>query len=92
MGIWSNYDCFSVAEIISKSLFIYLFLLYIGAQLIGNFVWVSALQQNASAIHVSSFFKIMFSFRLLQNNEQSSLCYTVGPCWLFILNVVVCTG
>lgn len=71
MGIWSRYDCFSVAEIISKSLFFFLFLLYIRAQLIGNVVWVSGLQQNASVIHihVSSLFKIIFSFRLLQNNE-----------------------
>ena len=23
--------------------------------------------------------------------EQSSLCYTVGPCWLSILNIAVCT-
>ena len=29
------------------------------------------------------FFYIIFPFRLLQNIEQSSLCYTVGPCWLF---------
>ena len=29
------------------------------------------------------FFK--FSFLLLHNIEQSSLCYTVGACWLSIL-------
>ena len=23
--------------------------------------------------------------------KQSSLCYTVGPCWLSILNILVCT-
>ena len=23
----------------------------------------------------------------LHNIEQSSMCYTVGPCWLFILNI-----
>ena len=28
-------------------------------------------------IYVSSLFKIIFSFRLLQNNKQSSLCYPV---------------
>ena len=27
-------------------------------------------------------FQIPFSFRLWQNTEQSSLCYTVGLCWL----------
>ena len=29
--------------------------------------------------------------RLPCNIEQSSLCYTVGPCWLFIFNKAVCT-
>ena len=28
--------------------------------------------------------QIHFSFRLLQNIEQSSLCYTVDSCWLSI--------
>ena len=28
--------------------------------------------------------------RLAHNTEQSSLCYTVGPCWLSILNISVC--
>ena len=35
--------------------------------------------------------QIRFSFRLLQNIEQSSLCYTVDSCWLSILNIAVCT-
>ena len=26
------------------------------------------------------FFQILFPYRLLQNIEYSSLCYTVGPC------------
>ena len=38
---------------------------------------------------VSIPFPIFFPFRLLQNIEQSSLCYTVGPCWLSIFNVVM---
>ena len=29
--------------------------------------------------------------RLPHNIEQSSLCYIVDPCWLFILNIAVCT-
>ena len=29
---------------------------------------------------------ILFSFSLLWNIEQSSLCYTIGPCWLSLLN------
>ena len=54
---------------------------------------VSGVQQSDSVIHklLSLLFQILFSFRLLQNIEQSSLCYTVGPCWLSILNIVVCT-
>ena len=34
---------------------------------------------------------ILFLFRLLYNIAQSSLCYIGGPCWLFILNIIVCT-
>ena len=48
---------------------------------------VSGVQQRDSVIyiHVSILFQILFPFRLLHNIEQSSLCYTVGPCWLSIL-------
>ena len=31
-------------------------------------------------IHVSLLFQIVFPFKLLQNIEQSALCYMVGPC------------
>ena len=52
---------------------------------------VSGVQQSDSVIHIYvSIFQILFPFRLLQNIEQSTLCYTVGPCWLSILNIVVC--
>ena len=53
---------------------------------------VSGVQHSDSVIHlhVSILFQILFPFRLLQNIEQRSLCYTVGPCWLSILNIVVC--
>ena len=44
-----------------------------------------------SVVHVSILFQILSPFRLLQSVEQSYLCYTVGPCWLFILNIVMCT-
>ena len=40
-------------------------------------------------IHVSILFQILFLFSLLQNIEFSSLCYTVGPCGLSILNIAV---
>ena len=54
---------------------------------------VSRVQQSDSVIHihVSVRFQILFSFRLLQSVEQSSLCYPVGPRWLSILNIAVCT-
>ena len=41
---------------------------------------VSGVQQSDSVIHirVSILFPILFPFRLLQNIEQSSLCYTQG--------------
>ena len=35
-------------------------------------------------------FQIIFPYRLLQNTEFSFLCYTVGPCCLSILCIVVC--
>ena len=36
------------------------------------------------------FFQILFPYRLLQNIEYSSLCYTVGPRWLSVFYIVVC--
>ena len=49
-------------------------------------MFVSGIQQSDSVIHihVSILFQVLFPFRLFQNIEQSSLCYTVGPCWLVI--------
>ena len=69
------------------------FLFYIGVELINNVVLVSGVQQSDSVMHIyiSILFQILFPFRLLQSIEQSSLCYTVGPCWLSILNTVLCT-
>ena len=45
----------------------------------------------SKGIHVSILFQVLFPFRMLQDIEQSSLWYTVGPCGLFILNVAVYT-
>ena len=58
--------------------------------MIYNVVLVSSIQLNDSVIHTSVLFQILFPFRLLQNIRQNSLCYTVGPCWLSILSIVVC--
>ena len=54
---------------------------------------ITGVQQRDSVIplQVSILFQLLFPFKLLQNIESSSLCYTVGPCWLSILNMVVCT-
>ena len=58
-----------------------------------NVVLVSVVQQSDSVIHihVSTLFQILFPIWLLQNVEQSSLCYAVGPCWLPIINIAECT-
>ena len=55
---------------------------------------VSGVQQSDSVIHihVSILFQILVPFRLLQSIEQMSLCCTVGPCWLSILNITECTS
>ena len=51
---------------------------------------VSGVQQIVQQIYTYLFlFQIHFLIRVLQNIEQSSLCYTVGPCWLSILSVKV---
>ena len=53
---------------------------------------VSGVQQSDLVIHIhiSILFLILFPYRLLQSIEYSSLCYTVGPCWLSILHILVC--
>ena len=52
---------------------------------------VSGVHQSDSDIHVSILFQILFPIRLLRNIGPSSLCYTVGPCWLSTLSIAVCT-
>ena len=56
-------------------------------------MFISGVQQSDSIIHIHIFilFQILFPYRLLQYIEHSSLCYTVGPCWLSILNIAVRT-
>ena len=69
------------------------FKFYIGVELINNVVIVSGGQQRDSAIHtyVSILPQTPLPSRLSHNIEQSSLSYMVGPHWLFILNIAVCT-
>ena len=60
---------------------------------INDVVVVSGEQQRDSARHVHAFILLQtpLPFRLAHNTEQSSLCYTVGSCWLSILNIAACT-
>ena len=54
-------------------------------QSINNAVLISGTQEYYLIIHVfgSILFQIVFPVRLLQNIEQSSLYYTVGPFWSY---------
>ena len=45
---------------------------------------ISVVRQSDSVIHILS------QYGLSQDVESSSLCYTVGPCCLSILHVIVC--
>ena len=64
-----------------------------GVEQINNAVTVSGGQQRDSATHthVSIPPQSPFSSRLPHNIEQSSLCYSVGPHRLSVLNTAVCT-
>ena len=64
-----------------------------GVQPINNVVIVLDEQQRDSIIHmhVSVLPQTPLPSRLAYNIEQSSMCYTVGPCWLSFLNTAVCT-
>ena len=54
-------------------------------------VSISDVQQSDSVIHIYAlFFYILFHYGLSQDIEQSSLCYTIGPCCLSILYIIVC--
>ena len=57
-----------------------LILIFFEVQLIYKVVLVSSVQQSDSVIYI--LFQILFHYRLLQDIEYSSLCYTVGPCCL----------
>ena len=54
---------------------------------------VTGVQQSKSVIPIPVYtlIEIISPLGLLQTIELSSLCYTVGPCWLAILNVYVCS-
>ena len=62
-----------------------------GIQLINKVVVVPGEQQMDSAlhIHVSILPETLLPSSLVHNIEQSSMCYTIGLCWLSILNITV---
>ena len=68
------------------------FLFYIEVYPINNVMIVSGEQWRDSAMHiyVSILPQTLLPYRLLHNSEQSSLCCTIGPCWLPILNIAEC--
>ena len=69
-----------------------LFLIF-EVQLIYNVVLISTVQQSESYIYVymcKIFFCILFHYGLSLDIEYNSLCYTIRPCCLFILCIVVC--
>ena len=72
-------------------LFLFNFLFYISLHLINNVVIASDVQQSDSVIHESILFQIIFPLRWLYKIEQSSLWYTVAPCWSSILNITIYT-
>ena len=61
--------------------------------MICNVVIVSGVQQSDSVIQVYMylFFLKSFSYLSYYSTEQNSQCYTVGPCWLSVLNIAVST-
>ena len=77
--------CMLIFFYILKTLF------YIGVWLITNIMLLSGIQQSDSVIYIHVFilFQTPFSFRLLQNIEQSSLCCTVGSRSFSILNIEI---
>ena len=65
-------------------------LFFIGVELIYKVGLVSGVQQNDSVLYVYILFSDSFHYRLSQDIEYCSLCYTAGPCCLSILYTVVC--
>ena len=77
---------------IDRQVILFLQLIFIRVKLIYNVMLVSAVHQSESVIriHIFTLFQILFPYRSLHSNQQSSLCYTVGSYWLPILYIVVC--
>ena len=48
---------------------------------------ISGVQQSDSVIHIC-YFSDSYPLWVLQDTEYSSLCYTVGPCYLSIIYIL----
>ena len=85
-------DCFVAGQswITSALLF------FIEVYLIYSVVLSSAVQQSDSVIYIYIYIyiyillSVLFHYTLSQDIEYSSLCYTVGPCCLSNLYILIC--
>ena len=50
---------------------------------------IFSVQLSDSVTHIYILFHILFYYASSQNTEYSSLCYTIGPCWLSILCLLI---
>ena len=64
--------------------------LFIEKQLNYNAVLITVVQQRNSIIHICILFYILFYYVLSENVEYNSLCYTVAPCYLSVLYIIIC--
>ena len=53
-------------------------------------MYSKVIQSYIVYVFIPVLFHILFHYRLSQGIEYSSLCHTVGPCFLSILCTVVC--
>ena len=60
---------------------------YSGLMLVQHPVLVSSIQQNDSFIYIYIYTLSFRFFSITKDIEYSSLCYTVGPCWLSTLSI-----
>ena len=61
---------------------------------LGNMIVVAVEENYKRLFYIYknlSFFKFFFHLGCCINIEQSSLCYTAVPSWIFILNTEACT-
>ena len=82
---------FYLCEVTATVKFFLNFLFYFEVQSVNNVVTVAGRQQGNSAIHihVSILLQSPLSSRLPHNVEQTFMFFSVGSCWLSILNIDV---